>query len=58
MEEAVEARVAGTRERWKTLEHRGVAFPPEYQPRGIVISIKGEKFAPNREQEELIYAWA
>ncbi|MGI0035398.1 MAG: DNA topoisomerase I [Nitrososphaera sp.] len=58
MEEAVEARVAGTRERWKTLEHRGVAFPPEYQPRGIIISIKGEKFAPNREQEELIYAWA
>lgn len=44
--------------RWKTLVHRGVAFPPEYQPRGITISIKGEKLALNTDQEELIYAWA
>jgi DNA topoisomerase-1 len=44
--------------RWKTLEHRGVAFPPEYQPRGILITIKGEKVALNRDQEELVYAWA
>jgi DNA topoisomerase-1 len=44
--------------RWKTLVHRGVAFPPEYQPRGITISIKGEKLALNADQEELVYAWA
>jgi DNA topoisomerase I len=44
--------------RWQTLEHRGVAFPPEYQPRGIVITIRGEKLSLNRDQEELVYAWA
>ena len=54
MEEAVTA----TRPKWQTLEHRGVAFPPEHQPRGIVVTIRGEKLALNRDQEELIYAWA
>ncbi|MEM3094664.1 MAG: DNA topoisomerase I [Nitrososphaera sp.] len=54
MEEAVTA----TRMKWQTLEHKGVAFPPEYQPRGIVVTIRGEKLALNRDQEELIYAWA
>lgn len=47
-----------TRAKWHSLEHKGVAFPPEYQPRGIVITINGEKMALNRDQEELIYAWA
>ncbi|HEY3094138.1 MAG TPA: hypothetical protein VGJ42_00075, partial [Nitrososphaera sp.] len=51
MEEAVTA----TRAKWQTLEHKGVAFPPEYQPRGIVVSIRGEKLGLNRDQEELIY---
>ena len=41
-----------------TLEHRGVAFPPEHHLRGISISIAGEKFPLNQEQEELVYAWA
>jgi DNA topoisomerase-1 len=44
--------------RWQTLVHRGVAFPPAYQPRGITISIRGKKLALNADQEELIYAWA
>jgi DNA topoisomerase-1 len=44
--------------KWHTLEHRGVAFPPEYQPRGITITIRGEKLALNRDQEEIVYAWA
>jgi len=35
-----------------------VAFPPEYVQRGINIKILGEIFFLNREQEELIYAWA
>ena len=56
MEETVTT--ATTPHKWQTLEHNGVAFPPEYQPRGIVITIKGEKLALNRDQEELIYAWA
>ena len=54
MEEAVIA----TRAKWQTLEHKGVAFPPEYQQRGIVVTIRGEKLALSRDQEELIYAWA
>src|SRR5918996_620189 len=44
--------------KWNTLEHRGVAFPPEYQTRGIGISIRGERFILTRDQEELVYAWA
>ena len=58
MEEAVTARAATARSRWQNLEHKGVAFPPEYQPRGIMITIKGEKLTLNRDQEELVYAWA
>jgi DNA topoisomerase I len=46
------------RRKWMTLEHRGVAFPPEHHLRGISISIAGEKFPLNQEQEELVYAWA
>lgn len=46
------------RSKWITLEHRGVAFPPEYSPRGISILIAGEKLSLNQEQEELVYAWA
>ncbi|HZB99227.1 MAG TPA: DNA topoisomerase I [Nitrososphaeraceae archaeon] len=44
--------------KWTTLEHKGVAFPPEYQSRGIGIIIRGERFILNHDQEELIYAWA
>lgn len=44
--------------KWTTLEHKGVAFPPEYQSRGISIVIRGERFILNHDQEELIYAWA
>ncbi len=47
-----------TRRKWTTLEHRGVAFPPEHNLRGISISIEGEKLSLNQEQEEMVYAWA
>jgi DNA topoisomerase-1 len=57
LEEAVST-TATARAKWQTLEHRGVAFPPEYQPRGITITIRGEKLALNRDQEEIVYAWA
>ena len=56
MEEVVTATTA--RAKWQTLEHKGVAFPPDYQPRGIMIKISGEKLVLNRDQEELVYAWA
>jgi DNA topoisomerase-1 len=58
LEEAVSTTAATARAKWQTLEHRGVAFPPEYQPRGITITVKGEKLALNRDQEEIVYAWA
>ncbi len=58
MEEAVASATTSVRAKWQTLEHKGVAFPPEYQPRGIVVTIRGEKLALNRDQEELVYAWA
>src|SRR5919112_2020226 len=44
--------------KWVTLEHRGVAFPPEHQPRGITISVGDERLPLGQEQEELIYSWA
>ena len=46
------------RTKWNTLEHKGIAFPPEYQPRGISITIYGERLMLNRDQEELVHAWA
>jgi DNA topoisomerase-1 len=57
LEEAVST-AATAHAKWQTLEHRGVAFPPEYQPRGITVTIRGEKLALNRDQEEIVYAWA
>ena len=47
-----------TSNKWTELEHNGVSFPPDYVQRGINIKILGEIFFLNREQEELIYAWA
>ncbi len=47
-----------TSTKWTELEHNGVAFPPDHVQRGINIKILGEVFFLNREQEELIYAWA
>ena len=55
MEEAV---ITTARAKWETLEHKGVAFPPEYQPRGITIIIRGDELVLNRDQEEIVYAWA
>jgi len=54
----MEFTTAVLRTKWNTLEHNGIAFPPEYQPRGIAINIYGERLILNREQEELVYAWA
>ena len=47
-----------TSNKWTELEHNGVAFPSEYVQRGINIKIRGEILFLNREQEEIIYAWA
>lgn len=44
--------------KWHTLQHNGIAFPPDYRARGISIGICGEKYALTAAQEELVYAWA
>jgi DNA topoisomerase-1 len=46
------------RTKWNALEHKGIAFSPEYQPRGISITICGERLMLNRDQEEIVHAWA
>src|SRR5919106_2862749 len=44
--------------KWQSLQHNGIAFPPEYRPRGITVGILGEQYLLNADQEELIYAWS
>lgn len=44
--------------KWNTLIHNGVCFPPDYQHKGINFKIDGKTFLLNKDQEELIYAWA
>jgi DNA topoisomerase I len=46
------------RAKWNSLEHKGIAFPPEYTQRGITIRINGERLMLDSRQEEIVYAWA
>lgn len=39
--------------RWKTLEHSGVLFPPEYQPHGVRMLYDGTPVDLSPEQEEV-----
>ena len=43
--------------KWKTLEHNGVLFPPEYNYQKISVKIKGNKITLNKKQEEMAWAW-
>ncbi len=45
-------------QKWVTLHHNGVCFPPEYIPKNLPFKIDKQNFTLNRDQEELIYAWA
>jgi len=38
--------------------HNGVAFPPEYEPKGIKVGLRGEWVVPSPTVEEMLYAWA
>ena len=40
------------------MRHQGVAFPPEYEPRGLEIRIKDRIVQLNPLQEEMLMAWA
>lgn len=44
--------------KWTTLRHNGVAFPPAYEYRGLIVKIKNESVKLNPEQEEMLMAWA
>ena len=44
--------------KWKTLQHNGIVFPPDFESKGIKIKIKGENVALDLIQEEMIYQWA
>jgi len=44
--------------KWKTLQHNGILFPPEYESVGIKIKINGEDVALTLEQEEMVHQWA
>lgn len=44
--------------KWKTLQHKGILFPPAYEAQGIKIKIKGETVNLDTNQEEMAYQWA
>lgn len=44
--------------KWKTLQHNGILFPPEYEAQGFTIKIKGETVSLDVNQEEMVYQWA
>ena len=43
--------------KWTQLIHNGVAFPPEYESKGLQIIIGGKTVKLTPEAEELAYAW-
>jgi len=44
--------------KWKTLQHNGILFPPDFKSQGIKIKINGEYVELNLTQEEMVYQWA
>jgi len=44
--------------KWKTLQHNGIIFPPDFESKGIKIKIKDRTIVPDLIQEEMIYQWA
>ena len=44
--------------KWKTLQHNGILFPPDFESKGIRIRIKGQEANLDLLQEEMIYQWA
>jgi len=44
--------------KWKTLQHNGILFPPDFKSQGIKIKINGEHVDPSLIQEEMVYQWA
>lgn len=46
------------KEKWKILRHNGIAFPPDYEPRGLTVRIRNQPVKLEPLQEEMLMAWA
>jgi len=44
--------------KWKTLQHNGILFPPDFESKEIKIKIRGENVQLNLLQEEMVYQWS
>jgi len=44
-------------QKWVTLHHNGVCFPPEYIAKNLSFKIDKQNYTLTKDQEELIYAW-
>jgi len=44
--------------KWKTLQHNGILFPPNFETKKIQIKMKGEDVNLTILQEEMVYQWA
>jgi DNA topoisomerase-1 len=44
--------------KWKTLQHNGILFPPDFESKGIKILINNQDVSLDLLQEEMIYQWA
>ena len=44
--------------KWKTLQHNGILFPPNFETKKIRIKVKGEDVNLTILQEEMAYQWA
>ena len=44
--------------KWKTLQHNGILFPPDFESKEIKIKIRGENVVLNLLQEEMVYQWS
>ena len=44
--------------KWATLQHNGIIFPPLYEAKGFNIQINGETVSLTVWQEEMAYQWA
>ena len=50
--------IGGSTKKWKTLEHNGLLFPPEYKKLDIPIIYKEEKILLSEDAEECAYLYA
>jgi DNA topoisomerase-1 len=48
----------GGQYKWKSFNHNGVMFPPEYEPSGIPIIYKNEEMQLDPQNEEIAFLYA